>query len=138
MDKKLGKVAHIGIAVRSLEKAIPLYTQQFELKLIKKEMIESQKITVALLQAENIVIELIQPTHEDCSVNRFINRFGEGLHHMAFSVENLDEKMEDVYQSSELKLVDGKSHIGAHQSKISFIHPHSTMGVLIEFIQMKE
>ncbi len=129
------KIDHIGVAVKNLEEAIELYKKLgFEVKGI--EEIEDQKVRVAMLPVGESKIELIEATSEDSAVAKFIEKRGEGIHHIAINVENIEKALENA-KNNGLQLIDEKPRIGAGGKKIAFVHPKSTKGVLLEFVEVK-
>jgi len=127
------KIDHIGVAVKNLEEAIELYKKLgFEVKGI--EEIEDQKVRVAMLPVGESKIELIEATSEDSAVAKFIEKRGEGIHHIAINVENIEKALENA-KNNGLQLIDEKPRIGAGGKKIAFVHPKSTKGVLLEFVE---
>jgi methylmalonyl-CoA/ethylmalonyl-CoA epimerase len=127
------KLDHIGIAVKNLNEAIDLYKKLgFELKEI--EEIAEQKVRVAMLPVGESKIELLEATSEDSAIAKVIEKRGEGIHHIAVNVENIEKALENA-KSNGLTLIDEKPRIGAGGKKIAFVHPKSTKGVLLEFVE---
>ena len=127
------RIDHIGIAVRSLEDAIELYKKLgFEVE--KIEEVREQKVRVAILPAGESKVELIEATSEDSPISKFIENKGEGIHHIAVNVENIEDALNNA-KSSGIKLIDESPKIGVGGKKIAFIHPKSTKGVLLEFVE---
>ena len=128
---------HIGIAVDNLEEAIRTYTDLFGLEIRGTEEIKEQKIIHATFLAGGVKIELVQPTHPDSPVEKFIEKRGQGMHHIAFRVENIDESLKKL-RSKGVNLIDEKARIGADGARIAFIHPKDIKGVLIELVERAE
>ncbi len=127
------KIDHIGIAVKDLESAIELYKKLgFEVKGI--EEVEEQKVRVAMLPVGESKIELIEATSDDSPVAKFIENKGEGIHHIAVNVENIEKALDNAKKNG-LRLIDESPKIGAGGKKIAFVHPKSTKGVLLEFVE---
>ncbi len=127
------KIDHIGIAVRSLDEAVELYRKLgFEVKEI--EEVAEQKVRVAMLPVGESKIELLEATSPDSAVAKFVEKRGEGIHHIAVNVENIEEALENARKNG-LQLIDEKPRIGAGGKKVAFIHPKSTKGVLLEFVE---
>lgn len=127
------KIDHIGIAVGDLESAVEQYKKLgFEVKEI--EEVEEQKVRVAMLPAGESKIELIQATSDDSPVAKFIEKKGEGIHHIAVNVENIETALKNAKENG-LQLIDEEPRIGAGGKKIAFVHPKSTKGVLLEFVE---
>ena len=128
------KIDHIGIAVKDLEDAMRIYRDSMGLKFHSSEEIKEQKIIHAMFLVGEVKIELIQPTHPDSTVGRFIEKRGEGVHHIAFRVENIDESLNE-FSKKGVNLIDEKARIGADGAKIAFIHPKEMKGILIELVE---
>ena len=130
------KIDHIGIAVNDLEKTMSIYSEILGLKCKHTETLEDQKINLATFLAGDIRIELVQPTHPDGPIAKFIDRRGEGMHHIAFQVENIDTSLKELTAKG-VKLIDEKPRNGADGTRIAFIHPKDMNGVLIELVERK-
>ncbi|MDD4309696.1 MAG: methylmalonyl-CoA epimerase [Candidatus Cloacimonetes bacterium] len=124
------KISHIGIAVKDLEAGIAFY-QSLGLELEGIEEVPSQKVKVAFLPCGDTRIELLCPTSEDSPVAKFIEKKGEGIQHIAFAVDNLPEALKQSEESG-ITLIDKEPRPGAHHADIAFLHPKSSLGVLIE------
>jgi methylmalonyl-CoA epimerase len=128
------EIDHIGIAVNDLKEAMSIYSDIIGLEFKGTEEIEDQKIIHATFLAGGVKIELVQPTHPDSPVGKFIEKRGQGMHHIAYRVENIDESLEEL-KSKGVNLIDEKARIGADGARIAFIHPKDMKGVLIEFVE---
>ena len=129
----LRKINHIGIAVKSIERAKSVF-ELLGVKVEGEEVVEDQKVRVAFIPVGESRIELLEPTSEDSPVAKFLEKRGEGIHHIAFQVDNISEAL-DKLKKEGIKLIDEKPRKGAHGTLIAFIHPKSTNGVLIELCQ---
>lgn len=129
-------ISHIGIAVRDLEVGIAFY-EKLGLTLEGVEEVPSQKVKVAFFPCGDTRIELLAPTSEDSPVAKFIEKKGEGIQHMAFAVDDLPAELAKA-ESSGIRLIDKEPRAGAHHADIAFLHPKSSMGVLIEFCKESE
>jgi len=129
-------IEHIGIAVKSLDKAIPLYEEVFGLKCYNIEEVRDQKVRTAFFKIGQTKIELLESTDQEGPVNKFIEKRGEGIHHIAFAVSGLDDKLREA-ESKGIRLIDTKPRTGAEGLEIAFFHPASTFGVLIELCEDK-
>ncbi|MFC5463200.1 methylmalonyl-CoA epimerase [Lederbergia graminis] len=129
-------IDHIGIAVKSLQNTIPFYTQILPLTLISIETVASEKTKVAFLEADNIKIELLEATGCDSPIAKFIEKYGEGIHHIAFQVDSVEKSMKELTEN-QVKLVNESPKLGANDSLIAFIHPKSAHGVLVELYEKK-
>ena len=131
------KVDHIGIAVSSLADALVLYTEQLGMLHVKTETVESQGVNVAFLDAGNIMIELLEPINPDSPVATFIKKRGQGIHHIAYGVENINWRIEEMKESG-IQMIDNVPKPGAGGAQIAFMHPKSTGGVLMELCEKGE
>ncbi|MGQ9664267.1 MAG: methylmalonyl-CoA epimerase [bacterium] len=122
------------MAVKDISVALKIWQEVLGLRLIIIEEVPEQKVRVAILELNKIHIELLEPTLPDSTVAKFIEKRGEGLHHIAFEVDNIEETLDNLKKSG-VKLIDEKPRRGAQGSKIAFIHPQSTGGVLLELCQ---
>ena len=129
-----GKIDHIGIAVKDLEKGIANYEGILGLSCTGTEEIAEQKVRVAMIPVGDINIELLESTSPDGPVARFIERKGEGFHHIAYRVRDIQKEIERLKERG-VRLIDREPRIGAHGAKIAFIHPKSTGGVLVELVE---
>ncbi len=129
----LKKINHIGIAVKSIETGLAPY-RALGLEPEGEEVVEEQKVKVAFLTVGESRIELLEPTSPDSPVARFIEKRGEGIHHIAFQVENIDAALKEA-RAQGLRLIDEKPRSGAHGTRIAFLHPKSTGGVLMELCE---
>ena len=129
------KISHIGIAVHSIEEAAKFY-QKLGLEIESIEVVESQKVKVAFIPVGDVRIELLEPTSEDSSVAKYLEKKGEGIHHLAMATDNLVEKLDDV-ASKGIRLIDKVPRPGAHNADIAFLHPKSTHGILLELCEEK-
>jgi methylmalonyl-CoA/ethylmalonyl-CoA epimerase len=125
------KLEHIGIAVKSLETAVPLYEKLLDKLCYKTEPVESEKVNTAFFKVGNTKIELLESTDPNGVIAQFIEKKGEGLHHIAFEVDDIEKEMEKLKQQG-FVLINDKPKKGADNKLICFLHPKSTHGVLIE------
>jgi methylmalonyl-CoA/ethylmalonyl-CoA epimerase len=131
------KLNHIGIAVKSIEDRLKIWRDVLGFRVETIEDVPDQRVRVAMLDAGTVTIELLEPMDSESPIYRFIEKRGEGLHHLSFSVENVEKSMEELKRKN-FRMIDEVPRKGAHGSKIAFIHPSSTGGVLIEVCQGKE
>jgi methylmalonyl-CoA epimerase len=131
------KISHIAIAVKDLDDALVRYTQVLGLTHKCTEEIADQKVKVAMLPIGESRIELIQATNPDSTIDKFIQAKGEGIHHIAFEVEDIDTAIR-VLKFAGLQLIDEKPRIGAEGAKIAFVHPKGMNGVLLELIEPRK
>lgn len=133
----LTHIEHIGIAVSDLKASIDFYERILGLKCYKIEEVPDQKVRTAFLMAGETKIELLESTDPEGPVGKFIEKRGEGIHHIAFAVENIEEHLAHA-ESQGIKLIDNKPRKGAEGLDIAFLHPKYTSGVLIEFCEDKQ
>lgn len=125
------KIEHIGIAVRSLEQSIPLFETLLNTTCYKKETVESEKVQTAFFQKGETKIELLESLTEDGVIARYIEKKGEGMHHIAFDVADIHAEMERL-QAAGFQLLNPVPKKGADNKLVCFLHPKNTHGVLIE------
>ena len=125
---------HIGIAVSQLDEALQIYEKILGLKLEKIRFVEDQKVRLAFLLAGETKVELLEPTAAESAVARFIEKRGEGMHHIAFKVTNIEGLLKQLKEKG-IALVDERPRVGAEGGKIAFLHPKSLKNVLIELCE---
>lgn len=130
----LTKINHIGIAVKSLEESLPFYRDNLGMSFAGIETVEEQKVRVAMLQVGESKIELLEPTSEDSPVARFIDKNGVGIHHIAYEVTDIEAAISKL-KSEGCRMIDQEPRCGAHDTRIAFLHPKSSGGVLTEICQ---
>jgi methylmalonyl-CoA epimerase len=128
------KIDHIGIAVKSLAEAIRVYENALGLKVSGYDQVDDQGVRVAMLNIGESRIELLEPTGPESPVEKFMNKRGEGIHHIAVEVDDIEKTLEQL-KAAGVRLVDSAPRQGAHNTRIAFIHPSSTHGVLLELVQ---
>ena len=129
---ELSHIEHIGIAVKSIEESRKYYEDVLGLTCYKIEEVADQKVKTAFFMIGQTKIELLEPTDPESTVAKFIEKKGQGIHHMAYAVENVDEALQEV-ESKGIQLIDKKGRKGAENRDIGFLHPKFTEGVLTEF-----
>ena len=134
---EISHIEHIGIAVKSLDEAIPFYENVLGLKCYNIEEVKDQKVKTAFFQVGQTKIELLESTDPEGAVGKFIEKKGEGLHHMAFAVKDIENCLDEA-QDKDVRLIDLKPRNGAEGLNIAFLHPKSTFGVLTEFCESKK
>ncbi|MGD1018199.1 MAG: methylmalonyl-CoA epimerase [Verrucomicrobiia bacterium] len=127
-------IDHVGIAVKSIDEAKKFWVDTLGLKLSRIEEVPGQKVRVAILKAGNTTIELLEPTSPDSPVQRFIEKRGEGLHHLTLATDEIAEQLQKL-KSANIALIDEQPRTGAGGSKIAFLHPKSAHGVLVELCE---
>jgi methylmalonyl-CoA/ethylmalonyl-CoA epimerase len=129
-----GRIDHIGVAVEDLDAAVALYEKSFEMELAHRETVESQGVEAVLLDVGEGHVELLRPLGPDTAVGKFLDRKGPGLHHVAYAVEDIDTTLEGLAAAG-IELIDGEARVGIRQSRVAFLHPRSTGGVLTEIVE---
>jgi methylmalonyl-CoA/ethylmalonyl-CoA epimerase len=128
------KVEHIGIAVKTLADSVPLFEKLLKSQCYKTEAVQTEKVNTAFLKTGDTKIELLESTDEIGAISKFIDKKGEGLHHIAFEVENIELEMERLKKEGFI-LLNERPKKGADNKLVCFLHPGSTNGVLIELCQ---
>ncbi len=128
------KINHIGIAVRSIAESTPLYRDVLGMTLEGSEEVAEQKVKVAFFAVGESRIELLEPTSADSPVAKFLEKNGEGVHHIAYEVDNLQQALSEL-KGQDVRLIDETPRCGAHGTSIAFLHPKATGGVLTELCQ---
>ena len=128
---ELTHIEHIGIAVKNLNESIKFYEEVFGLKCFKIEEVKDQKVKTAFFQVGQTKIELLESTDPEGPIGKFVLKKGEGMHHIAFAVNDVNSSLEELKKKN-IKLIDDKTRKGAENLDIAFLHPKSTNGVLIE------
>ena len=128
------KVEHIGIAVKTLAESVPLFEKLLNSQCYKTEVVESEKVNTAFFKTKDTKIELLESIDENGVISKFIDKKGEGLHHIAFEVDNIETEMERLKNEGFI-LLNEKPKKGADNKLICFLHPKSTNGVLIELCE---
>lgn len=133
---KPSHIEHIGIAVKNLEESIKYYEEVLGLKCYNIEEVKDQKVKTAFFKVGEVKIELLESTDPEGPIGKFIEKKGEGIHHIAFAVENIEEKLKKAEEKG-VRLIDTTSRKGAEGLNIAFLHPKSTFGVLTELCEDK-
>lgn len=131
---ELTHIEHIGVAVKSIEEHLPYYENVLGLKCYNIETVEDQKVKTAFFKIGQTKIELLEPTSEDSTIAKYIEKRGEGVHHIAFATNNVNEALNEV-EAKGVKLIDTKARPGAEGLNIAFLHPKSTGSVLTELCE---
>lgn len=131
----ISHIEHLGIAVKSLEEAIPYYENILGLKCYSIEEVADQKVKTAFFKVGQTKIELLEPTSEDSTIAKFIEKRGEGIHHMAFAIEDGVANALTEVEAKGVRLIDKAPRKGAEGLNIAFLHPKSTCSVLTELCE---
>jgi methylmalonyl-CoA/ethylmalonyl-CoA epimerase len=128
------RIDHIGVAVKEIDPALELYRDRFDLSLAHREVVEEQGVEAVLLDVGENHVELLAPLGEDTPVGKFLARQGPGLHHVAYQVSDIEATLETLKQAG-LELIDQEPRNGIRGSRVAFLHPRASMGVLTEIVQ---
>jgi methylmalonyl-CoA/ethylmalonyl-CoA epimerase len=129
-----GRIDHIGVAVEDIDAAMALYEGSFEMALAHRETVDSQGVEAVLLDVGEGHVELLRPLGPDTPVGKFMARNGAGLHHVAYAVDDIDATLERIAAAG-VTLIDSKPRVGIRESRVAFLHPRSTGGVLTEIVE---
>ena len=132
-----GRIDHIGVAVEDIDAALALYEGSFEMALAHRETVEEQGVEAVLLDVGDGHVELLRPLGPETAVGKFLERKGPGLHHVAYAVEDIDATLGSLAAAG-LELIDSEARVGIRQSRVAFLHPRSTGGVLTEIVEPAE
>jgi methylmalonyl-CoA epimerase len=133
----LSAIDHVGIAVEDIEAALPYYTEVLRLPLVHRETVEEQGVHAALLDVGDSHIELVAPIGPDTGVAKFLARRGAGLHHVAYRVPDVEATLRELAAAG-VRLIDERPRLGIRGSRVAFVHPAATGGVLTEIVQPAE
>ena len=128
------KINHLGIATKGIDEALKFWEDALGLENVHTEIVEDQKVRVAMLPIGESRIELLEPTSEDSPISKFIEKRGGGIHHIAVEVENITESLAQL-KAKGMRLIDEVPRIGAEGCLVAFVHPSAANGVLLELVQ---
>jgi methylmalonyl-CoA/ethylmalonyl-CoA epimerase len=128
------RIDHIGVAVEQIEPTLELYRDRFELQLAHREVVQQQGVEAVLLDVGENHVELLAPLSPDTPIGRFLAKNGPGLHHVAYQVTDIDATLEQLRQAG-LELIDEQPRVGIRGSRVAFMHPRATAGVLTEIVE---
>ena len=131
------QIDHVGVAVEDLDAAIALHEQTYGLALAHREVVEEQGVEAVLLDVGESHVELLRPLQPDTAVGRFLASRGPGLHHVAYRVDDIEAAL-DALRDRGVQLIDETPRAGIRDSRVAFVHPRSTGGVLTEIVQPAE
>jgi len=132
------RIDHIGIAVSSLDDAIKVYRDVLGLELVEVEEVPEEKVKVAMFKAGDSYIELLEPLSEDSAIAKYLQKRGEGIHHIAIGVEDVEKLTEELKERGVRVIYDKPKVVSGGTRKINFIHPKATHGVLLEIVERLE
>jgi methylmalonyl-CoA/ethylmalonyl-CoA epimerase len=132
-----GRIDHIGVATDDLEGALALYEKTFSMPLVHRETVESQGVEAALLDVGDGHVELLRPLGPETPVGKYLERKGPGLHHVAYAVDDIDSALGGLKDAG-IELIDAEPRQGIRNSRVAFLHPRATGGVLTEIVEPAE
>jgi methylmalonyl-CoA epimerase len=132
-----GRIDHGGVAVEDIDAALPLYRDALGLTLAHRETVVEQGVDAALLDVGDGHVELIAPLGPETAVGKYLAKRGPGLHHVAYQVEDIDQAL-DALRDAGMRLIDERARTGIRNSRVAFVHPSATGGVLTEIVQPAE
>lgn len=127
-------LAHIGIAVKSLNESVPVFEKIFNVKAGEPEFVSGQKVNVRKIRLDNCDIELLEGTDPESPISKFIEKKGEGIHHVSFGVKDIQGNLDRISENG-IKLINEKAVTGADEMLVAFLHPKSTNSVLMELTE---
>ncbi|ELK45096.1 UNVERIFIED_CONTAM: methylmalonyl-CoA epimerase [Halobacillus marinus] len=130
------RIAHIGIAVKSIDAVLPFYQHTLGLSLEAVETVNSEGVRVAFLKIGETKIELLEPLNDKSPIQSFLTKKGEGIHHIAVEVDHLDARLKK-YKEQGVRLIHEEPAVGAHDTRVAFLHPKAANGVLYEMVESK-
>jgi methylmalonyl-CoA/ethylmalonyl-CoA epimerase len=133
----LGRIDHIGVATDDLDGAIALYEETLGMPVAHRETVESQGVEAVLLDVGDGHVELLRPLGADTPIGRYLERKGPGLHHVAYAVEDIEGTLGKLKEAG-VELIDSEARVGIRDSRVAFLHPRSTGGVLTELVEPPE
>jgi methylmalonyl-CoA/ethylmalonyl-CoA epimerase len=128
------RIDHIGVAVEEIEPALELYRDGFQLEVAHREVVEEQGVEAVLLDVGENHVELLAPLSPDTPVGKFLSKHGPGLHHVAYQVSDIDATLHALKQAG-MRLIDEQPRMGIRGSRVAFMHPRATAGVLTEIVE---
>lgn len=130
------KINHLGIATKGIDEALKFWSDALGLENVHTEVVEDQKVRVAMLPIGESRVELLEPTSEDSPISKFLEKRGGGIHHIAVEVEDIEAALAQL-KAKGMRLIDESPRIGAEGCLVAFVHPSSANGVLLELVQEK-
>lgn len=136
-DSEMKKVDHIGIAVHSINEVLPFYTKTLPFHCLHIEEVPSENIRVAFIDAGNVKLELLEPINESSTIAKFLEKRGQGIHHVAFSVDDIQTRIRELRDKG-VQMIQDTPKLGAGGAQVAFLHPKSGHGVLYELCEKNE
>ncbi len=134
---KTQQIAHLGIAVKSIEEALSFYRDGLGLEHTETVEMEDRGLKIAFLKAGEVLIELLEPLHEQSEISRFLDKRGPGIHHICFQVEDIEKGISHL-ENTGMRMINKTPQIGAEGFPVAFVHPKSAFGVLTEILQVTD
>jgi len=131
------KINHLGVASKSIEESLRFWRDALGLKHVHTEIVEDQKVRVAMLPLGESRIELLEPLSDDSPISKFLEKRGGGIHHIAVEVADIEAEMQKLKDQG-FRLIDEKPRVGAENCLVAFVHPAQTGGVLLELVQTRK
>jgi methylmalonyl-CoA epimerase len=131
------KINHLGIATKGIDEALKFWSDALGLENVHTEIVEDQKVRVAMLPIGESRVELLEPTSEDSPISKFLEKRGGGIHHIAIEVDDIEASLSQL-KAKGMRLIDEEPRVGAENCLVAFVHPSSTNGVLLELVQTRE
>ncbi len=131
------KINHLGIATNGIDEALKFWSDALGLENVHTEVVEDQKVRVAMLPIGESRFELLEPTSEDSPISKFLEKRGGGIHHIAVEVDDIEASLAQL-KAKGMRLIDESPRIGAEGCLVAFVHPAATNGVLLELVQTNE
>jgi methylmalonyl-CoA/ethylmalonyl-CoA epimerase len=132
-----GRIDHVGVAVSDLDAAVTLYEDTFGMPVAHRETVDSQGVEAVLLDVGDGHVELLRPLGPETAVGKFLDKRGEGLHHVAYAVDDIDSTLEQL-RTAGIELIDSEARVGIRGSRVAFLHPKATGRVLTEIVEPAE
>jgi methylmalonyl-CoA/ethylmalonyl-CoA epimerase len=129
-----GRIDHVGVAVSDLDAAVALYEDTFGMPVAHRETVESQGVEAVLMDVGDGHVELLRALSPDTAVGKFLEKRGEGLHHVAYAVDDIDAVLDEL-RSAGVELIDAQARVGIRGSRVAFVHPKATGRVLTEIVE---
>lgn len=131
------KINHLGIATKGIDEALKFWSDALGLENVHTEIVEDQKVRVAMLPIGESRVELLEPTSDDSPISKFLEKRGGGIHHIAVEVDDIVASL-DKLRAKGMRLIDEAPRVGAEGCLVAFVHPASTNGVLLELVQLRD
>jgi methylmalonyl-CoA/ethylmalonyl-CoA epimerase len=131
------KINHLGIATKGIDEALKFWSDALGLENVHTEIVEDQKVRVAMLPIGESRVELLEPTSDDSPISKFLEKRGGGIHHIAVEVDDIEASLSQL-KAKGMRLIDEAPRVGAENCLVAFVHPASTNGVLLELVQTRE